>query len=636
MGGIWDIVRSVFGWIGRFFYLLWRIITYPFRLLFGLRTMRWQASLPIIAGLLMFVFLIICVIVVNYLYAANPLRVPWAHSSTWTRSLTIFFLTFFIPFILYFTLRMWLEGDVSPYEDIDRAWKVGLDELKKFGLDIRQTPVFLVLGAKSEDQAKALFAASQLNLRLNPAPEGESALHWFANADGIFLTPTRASCLSALARRDDEVASERFGGRAESAPSFLGGEPEPEPEPPPMSYQQPPMPAGPPMSSPPMSAPPPPADRRQNIKGTMMLPAGGLASLAAMQNAPPPGPPASGMGMAPPPAGASQGARGGTLVFSAVDLSAGSGMSGGMGAPPPSSNLPGLGALAPTRPASRSTIPELAGLSMPELTRKPVALTAQLAAEQTRRLEYLCHLLTQSRRSLCPVNGILCLLPFSVMRLGAREGNEIQKAAKSDIAAVVRTTLIRCPASVLVVGLEQESGFRELVRRVGQERASVQRFGKGFSLWATPVVAQLEALSMHACQAFESWSYALFRERGALHKPGNTKLFALLCEVRRSLQGRLAAILTGAFGYDPKQPGPPDMLPLFSGCYFAATGDTPDRQAFVKGVFDKLIDEQEEVTWTTAIQDKERFNLRLGYLLLFLNLIVVIGLIYYAGQFFTR
>ena len=35
-----------------------------------------------------------------------------------------------------------------------------------------------------------------------------------------------------------------------------------------------------------------------------------------------------------------------------------------------------------------------------------------------------------------------------------------------------------------------------------------------------------------------------------------------------------------------------------SGCYLAATGETPDRQAFVKGVINKLNEEQELIEWT--------------------------------------
>ncbi len=48
---------------------------------------------------------------------------------------------------------------------------------------------------------------------------------------------------------------------------------------------------------------------------------------------------------------------------------------------------------------------------------------------------------------------------------------------------------------------------------------------------------------------------------------------------------------------------------LFSGCYFAATGETDDRQAFVKSVFDKLIEQENELAWTDeAIIENDRYR----------------------------
>ncbi len=69
-----------------------------------------------------------------------------------------------------------------------------------------------------------------------------------------------------------------------------------------------------------------------------------------------------------------------------------------------------------------------------------------------------------------------------------------------------------------------------------------------------------------------------------------------MCKIRRNVQSRLEAILANAFGFDPDQKSKNQSL-LFGGCYFAAAGDTEDRQAFVKGVFDKLPEQQEELEW---------------------------------------
>ena len=198
---------------------------------------------------------------------------------------------------------------------------------------------------------------------------------------------------------------------------------------------------------------------------------------------------------------------------------------------------------------------------------------------------------------MCPVNGLLAWLPYDLILRGPREAIELERCVKRDMDALREGLMLRCPVTVLVVGMEEDAGFRELLRRVGRERGLGQRFGKGFSLWNPPLHERLTAVCLHACSAFEDWIYALFAERGSLSKPGNTKLFALLCNMRRNVQTRLAKIVANGFGFDPEIE--PDHEPLlFGGLYFAATGETEDRQAFIKSVFDKLPEQQEEIEWT--------------------------------------
>ena len=171
--------------------------------------------------------------------------------------------------------------------------------------------------------------------------------------------------------------------------------------------------------------------------------------------------------------------------------------------------------------------------------KKVVRLDQHESGEQQRRLEYLCRLLRRLRQPLCPVNGVLTLLPFGLVQRSVPESTEVQRAVQRDTSTLLASLKARCPVTALVVGLEEESGFRELVRRVGRDRAVGQRFGKGFNLWNPPLPERLEAMTVHACGAFEDWVYTLFREKGSLSKPGNTSLFALLCKIRHNLQSRL-------------------------------------------------------------------------------------------------
>jgi len=94
----------------------------------------------------------------------------------------------------------------------------------------------------------------------------------------------------------------------------------------------------------------------------------------------------------------------------------------------------------------------------------------------------------------------------------------------------------------------------------------------------------------------------------------------------------LTNIITTGFGQDSEKNPSADSL-LFSGCYFAATGDNDDQQAFVKGVFDKLVDEQEELEWSRAALAKHRRYQRLAYVGITLDVLLAASL---AGMILYR
>jgi hypothetical protein len=235
------------------------------------------------------------------------------------------------------------------------------------------------------------------------------------------------------------------------------------------------------------------------------------------------------------------------------------------------------------------------------------SISIAAANEQKARLSYVGGLLQRLRQPVCPINGILSLLPFDQVAKSAALGQAVQRATKSDLTALFDKTQLRCSVIAVVTDMESESGFRELVRRVGPDRAMANRFGKGFDLWSPPIPEQIEAVSRHACGAFEDWTYKLFRERDGLKKHGNTKLYSLLCKIRCHMTERLGNILVDAYSNDGDSETSKNLL--FSGVYFVAAGDTEDRRAFVKAVFDKLDQEESELDWTEkALADDERYQ----------------------------
>jgi len=532
--------------IGAFFAAAWAKFTAGVWWIFTLPKRLLSISLAGQIGWLVGLFLFVCVVIVAVAIWRDPKMVPWFHWLTPGYMAMIIGLMIAIPVVVYKALKLWLEGEVSRFPDIDYAWKSGMDELAKNGIAITETPLFLILGSASEQQERSLMAASRLSLRVRQSPQGPAALHWYANPDGIYLMATEASVLSKIAWLGKQKGNEYLSSAVESpVPSSSGG--------------------------------------RGNIRGTIVI--------GQQQDEPAEAP-------APRSGGGSSNIRG-TMV-----------LGGGGG-------------------DIRETL-------APVATTKPRQRVAQLppqeANEQALRLQYLCQLLRRARAPLCAANGVLAMLPFDVIENGGEQGQEVQRAVQTDLGVALDELGVRCPVIALVVGMETEPGFSELVHRVGQERAVGQRFGKGFHVWTPPEPEQLEALTAHACGAFEDWVYTLFKERGSLSRPGNTKLYAMLCKIRRNLSGRLTNIITTGFGQDSEKNPSADSL-LFSGCYFAATGDNDDQQAFVKGVFDKLVDEQEELEWSRAALAKHRRYQRLAYVGITLDVLLAASL---AGMILYR
>jgi len=532
------------------------IITLPIRAIFS-APMRlisapkrlWGMSLPARVAILLEIFLVVGVIIVSVAVALTRGRADLGVYFSARSIIVVVVLLIVIPFVVYKALQLWLEGDYSQFPDIDKAWKAGLPELEEHGIDLQNTPLFFIVGCRDDAQAKSLFNASRLSLRVKETPPGPQPIQWYANPDGIFLVLGDTCQLSALSKKAVTLAKDLTSSTPAVPVSPQGG-------------------------------------GQDMLRGTIVP--------GAMED---PSESPAGEEMPAEPQVAGPDIRGTMVVGGADDFTAGGSGGGSSSAAAPSAVI---------------------GLSPAE------------AKDMSDRLEYICHLLRRARQPLCPCNGILTVLPFELIAKGAGEGIQVQRAVKADLATFRKSLKLRCPVTALVAGMETQTGFRELVRRVGPDRAKVQRFGKGFNIWNPPIPEQIEAVAIHACGAFEDWAYTLFKEKDGLNKPGNTKLYALLCNVRSNLRNRLKSILVAAYAHDRDKDDTEDEGLLFSGCYFAATGETEDRQAFVKSVFDKLIDEEEQLDWTDeALDEDDRYQglARFGMVLNTLLAVALVALI---------
>ncbi|MEQ8787642.1 MAG: type VI secretion protein IcmF/TssM N-terminal domain-containing protein [Pirellulaceae bacterium] len=245
---------------------------------------------------------------------------------------------------------------------------------------------------------------------------------------------------------------------------------------------------------------------------------------------------------------------------------------------------------------------------------------------QVERLRYVCQLLRRSRRPFCPINGVVSLLPFSALRDAPQNVEALTRSIRADLTAVMGEFQLRCPVTALFVDLEREQGFREVIRRRADDHWNSRIFGQPFDVRCPSGAAEMTAFCSHLVGVFEDCVYSLFREADALSHPGNTHLYELLSHIRYEFRERLTTLLVQGFGCDRQlRPGDPPVA--FSGCFFAATGDGPGRQAFIEGVFARLLDEQESVEWSDHAVRANRRQRVLSYAAVCVGGLAVVGLI---------
>jgi hypothetical protein len=461
----------------------------------------------------------------------------------WRLALVILLLIV-IPIVVFRAVTLWIMGAGPRFVDIDFSWRAGVEAMAKQGINLKSAPLFVIIGAGSDKLRRNFMASVGTEFSVNGVPDVPAPLHWYLSKDAIYLYVDNASWMN-LAARQYRLATQQ----SRSQPGGGGGGAKP-------------------------------AASRRAVH--TIMPGGGM-----------------------PGAEESLGGRNVPDLFSAPKLPGDESI---MGTAPP-----GAGPTVPSpargaRPAYLGTLspdqvapPDLGSVSSPRsgptVARRSRPTSSGESSLQLRRLEAVCSKLRLHRQPVCPLNGILVLLPFDLLQAGRADIEEVERALAGDLSTAKNELQVRCPVTALVVAMEQERGFCELIRRVGPDHAARQRFGHRFDIRRQATVDQLRLFSTYACDVFEEWVYALFKDDQVLTHPGNPALYGLLCKVRRSFQARLSDVLSKGFGIDPHVDNEPL---LFSGCYFAATGSQPERQAFVSGVLSKLREEQEELEWTES------------------------------------
>ncbi len=239
--------------------------------------------------------------------------------------------------------------------------------------------------------------------------------------------------------------------------------------------------------------------------------------------------------------------------------------------------------------------------------------------QQTRRLKFLCRLVSRRRQPYCPANGILVVLPYAAADNTA-DAVQVGELCRQDLAAARETLRVHCPIQVLIGDLETAVGFRELAGRF-DERQRRQLLGRRFPLLPLfpdgegGAAAMIEDGVRWMClEMAPSLVYRLMRleEAGGLSLPEataeNARLVQLAGEWRRR-RPYLSRLLTRGLATEPGEP------PLLAGCHLGATGpDAARDQAFVHDVFRLMIEDQNEVFWSEPALADDRHYRRVTWL----------------------
>ena len=270
--------------------------------------------------------------------------------------------------------------------------------------------------------------------------------------------------------------------------------------------------------------------------------------------------------------------------------------------------------------------------------RRKFRLPETAQAEAVRRLQYLCRLIRRDRRPWCPVNGVLVLVPWA-----ATETDDTTRAGSGvlqrDLNAVRAALRLRYPTYAVVCDLETARGFAEfrsgfpadvLQQRIGQRLP----LGPDVDPAAIPGVIA-DAVQWVGLSVLPAWIHRFLQlgpaaaQRGPTAGSTHNRNLYLLMRAVYDRAPRWAQLLSR--GVPPVQGAvgdPAAGLPLFGGCYLAGTGLTTDGQAFVPGVFQRMSEGQNLVSWAPeATADDTRLNrlTTIGYVAIVLIFAMIVA-----------
>ncbi|MCY2962168.1 MAG: hypothetical protein NT069_00705 [Planctomycetota bacterium] len=257
-------------------------------------------------------------------------------------------------------------------------------------------------------------------------------------------------------------------------------------------------------------------------------------------------------------------------------------------------------------------------------------------------LKQVSDLLRRARNPFVPINGMLVVLPYSLVSRSASDTTPLKTCLRYDFENLATALELQFPATVVVTGIDDQRGFVELIKRLetsnhsksrddqesrdeGETARGIRdgRFGKGGDALTVATDDFVDAVVLNACGLFEDRTLMMFRGKEGLANPtGNRKLFSLVCAIRSHIQPVLIDVLR--FGFCGKDgENNPDLVRM-GGCYFAKLTKEP---AFVRAVFEKVEGHIGRISWTDKARNEDRRFVNMADFIRLFNAALFVGMI---------
>ena len=210
-------------YVGRFLALLFTPFTgiwnFMRRVIPGLKKLP-TLKPEVLAALLCFIFLILIAIVQTVIVIWNVDGVKDVQRFYLP---TLFLIAFVTPVVVFFGVKIFLAPPKSPFPDIDLAFEAGVRVMEKNGIQLREAPIYLVLGTPDTKVVKQIMGASGRQFDFSHTTADGQALHWYGAADHVYvfltgvgnvcqLTKDLAKYVSQTAPETGEYSSDDFSG----------------------------------------------------------------------------------------------------------------------------------------------------------------------------------------------------------------------------------------------------------------------------------------------------------------------------------------------------------------------------------------------------------------------------------------